>query len=59
MQIQQHSRLVARGKYIHGFEGTRTHLLSPRYLHLTQTRTHSHIVHRVKPDAVEEYKKAA
>ncbi|THH31960.1 hypothetical protein EUX98_g2214 [Antrodiella citrinella] len=36
VSIQQHSRLVARGKYVHGFE-----------------------VHRVKPDAVEEYKKAA
>jgi len=36
VQIQQHSRLVARGKYIHGFE-----------------------VHKVKPDATSEYKKAA
>ncbi|KAH8099830.1 NIPSNAP-domain-containing protein [Cristinia sonorae] len=36
VQIQQHSKLVARGKYVHGFE-----------------------VHRVKPEAVEEYKKAA
>ncbi|KAH9897876.1 NIPSNAP-domain-containing protein [Cubamyces lactineus] len=36
VQIQQHSRLVARGKYVHGFE-----------------------VHKVKPSAVSEYKKAA
>ncbi|PPQ79406.1 hypothetical protein CVT25_002676 [Psilocybe cyanescens] len=36
LDIQQHSRLVGRGKYIHGFE-----------------------THRVKPDKVEEYKKAA
>ncbi|TBU34385.1 NIPSNAP-domain-containing protein [Dichomitus squalens] len=36
VQIQQHSRLVARGKYVHGFE-----------------------VHKVKPDSVQEYKKAA
>ncbi|PSR71079.1 hypothetical protein PHLCEN_2v13048 [Hermanssonia centrifuga] len=36
VQIQQHSRLVARGKYVHGFE-----------------------VHRVKPSAVDSYKKAA
>ncbi|KAL7285569.1 NIPSNAP-domain-containing protein [Trametes coccinea BRFM310] len=36
VQIQQHSRLVARGKYVHGFE-----------------------VHKVKPSAVNEYKKAA
>ncbi|KAF8512846.1 NIPSNAP-domain-containing protein [Hysterangium stoloniferum] len=35
-EILQHSRKVARGKYIHSFE-----------------------VHRVKPDAVEQYKKAA
>jgi len=35
-EIQQHSRLVARGKYIHGIE-----------------------THRVKPDSVKEYKKAA
>ncbi|OBZ79104.1 Protein NipSnap 2 [Grifola frondosa] len=33
---QQHSKLVGRGKYVHGFE-----------------------VHKVKPDAVEAYKKAA
>ncbi|KAI0314767.1 NIPSNAP-domain-containing protein [Amylostereum chailletii] len=36
VDVQQHSRLVARGKYLHGFE-----------------------VHKVKPDQVEEYKKAA
>jgi len=36
IEVQQHSRLVARGKYLHGFE-----------------------VHRVKPDQVEDYKKAA
>ncbi|EMD32643.1 hypothetical protein CERSUDRAFT_58176 [Gelatoporia subvermispora B] len=36
VQVQQHSRIVARGKYIHGFE-----------------------IHRVQPDAVEKYKKAA
>ncbi|GBE77428.1 NIPSNAP-domain-containing protein [Sparassis latifolia] len=36
VQVLQHSKLIARGKYIHGFE-----------------------VHRVKPDAVAEYKKAA
>ncbi|CAL1694513.1 unnamed protein product [Somion occarium] len=36
VQVQQHSRVVARGKYIHGFE-----------------------IHRVKPSAVDEYKKAA
>ncbi|KAH9837248.1 NIPSNAP-domain-containing protein [Rhodofomes roseus] len=36
VQVQQHSRVVARGKYVHGFE-----------------------VHKVKPDAVEEYRKAA
>ncbi|KAA1468080.1 NIPSNAP-domain-containing protein [Dentipellis sp. KUC8613] len=35
-ELQQHSRIVARGKYIHGFE-----------------------IHKVKPDQVEEYKKAA
>ncbi|KAF8522850.1 NIPSNAP-domain-containing protein [Gautieria morchelliformis] len=35
-EIQQHSKSVARGKYLHAFE-----------------------VHRVKPDAVEDYKKAA
>ncbi|KAI4528887.1 hypothetical protein EV122DRAFT_257641 [Schizophyllum commune] len=34
--VQQHGKLVGRGKYIHGFE-----------------------VHKVKPDKVEEYKKAA
>lgn len=36
VQVLQHSKLVARGKYIHGFE-----------------------VHKVKPDAGKEYKKAA
>jgi hypothetical protein len=36
VEIQQHSRLVGRGKYIHDFEQ-----------------------HRVKPDKLEEYKKAA
>ncbi|KAI0363628.1 NIPSNAP-domain-containing protein [Pilatotrama ljubarskyi] len=36
VHILQHSRLVARGKYVHGFE-----------------------VHKVKPAAVEEYKKVA
>ncbi|PCH34216.1 NIPSNAP-domain-containing protein [Wolfiporia cocos MD-104 SS10] len=36
VQIQQHSKVIARGKYVHGFE-----------------------VHRVKPSAVGEYKKAA
>jgi len=36
LEIQQHSRLVARGKYLHGIE-----------------------IHRVKPDSVKEYKKAA
>ncbi|KZT43895.1 NIPSNAP-domain-containing protein [Sistotremastrum suecicum HHB10207 ss-3] len=36
VEIQQHSKVVARGKYVHAFE-----------------------VHRVKPDSVEEYKKAA
>jgi len=35
-EIQQHSAIVARGKYVHGFE-----------------------THRVKPDQVEAYKKAA
>jgi len=34
--VEQHSRLVGRGKYVHSFE-----------------------VHHVKPDCVEEYKKAA
>jgi len=34
--MQQHSRLVARGKYVHAFE-----------------------VHKVKPDEVDKYKKAA
>ncbi|KAI0275143.1 NIPSNAP-domain-containing protein [Gloeopeniophorella convolvens] len=36
LEVQQHSRLIARGKYLHGIE-----------------------IHRVKPDSVEEYKKAA
>jgi len=36
VHVQQHSRLVARGKYVHGFE-----------------------VHKVKPGAAAEYKKAA
>ncbi|KAF4611750.1 hypothetical protein D9613_004249 [Agrocybe pediades] len=36
LEIQQHSRLVGRGKYIHGFE-----------------------THRVRPDKIDEYKKAA
>ncbi|TFY80527.1 hypothetical protein EWM64_g3479 [Hericium alpestre] len=36
VEVQQHSKLVARGKYVHGFE-----------------------IHKVKPDQVEEYKKAA
>jgi len=36
LEVQQYSRLIGRGKYIHGFE-----------------------THRVKPDKVEEYKKAA
>jgi hypothetical protein len=36
LEVQQHSRLVGRGKYVHGFA-----------------------THRVKPDKVEEYKKAA
>ncbi|KAF9469793.1 NIPSNAP-domain-containing protein [Collybia nuda] len=36
LDVLQHSRIVGRGKYIHGFE-----------------------THRVKPDRVEEYKKAA
>lgn len=36
IEIQQHSRLIGRGKYVHGFE-----------------------VHRVKPDALDEYKAAA
>jgi len=36
LEIQQHSRLVGRGKYVHGFE-----------------------THRVKPDKIDEYKKAA
>ncbi|RPD65095.1 NIPSNAP-domain-containing protein [Lentinus tigrinus ALCF2SS1-7] len=36
VSIQQHSRVVARGKYVHGIE-----------------------VHKVKPDAVPDYKKAA
>jgi len=35
-EVQQHSRLIARGKYLHGIE-----------------------IHRVKPDSVKEYKKAA
>lgn len=36
VQVQQHSKVIARGKYVHGFE-----------------------VHKVKPDAVEDYRKAA
>jgi hypothetical protein len=36
LELQQHSRLVGRGKYVHSFE-----------------------VHRVKPDCIDEYKKAA
>ncbi|KAG8701288.1 hypothetical protein FRC08_004182 [Ceratobasidium sp. 394] len=36
LEIQQYSRLIGRGKYVHGFE-----------------------THRVKPDKVDEYKKAA
>ncbi|QRW09291.1 NIPSNAP protein [Ceratobasidium sp. AG-Ba] len=36
LEIQQYSRLIGRGKYVHGFE-----------------------THRVHPDKVEEYKKAA
>jgi len=36
IEVLQHSRLVARGKYVHGFE-----------------------VHKVKPDAIDEYKGAA
>jgi len=36
IEVQQHTKLVARGKYVHAFE-----------------------VHRVKPDKVDEYKKAS
>ncbi|KAH9964258.1 NIPSNAP-domain-containing protein [Russula dissimulans] len=36
LEVQHHSRLIARGKYLHGIE-----------------------THRVKPDRVKEYKKAA
>ncbi|KAH9178646.1 NIPSNAP-domain-containing protein [Lactarius sanguifluus] len=36
IEMQHHSRIIARGKYLHGIE-----------------------IHRVKPDSVEEYKKAA
>ncbi|KAH8990135.1 NIPSNAP-domain-containing protein [Lactarius hatsudake] len=36
IETQHHSRIIARGKYLHGIE-----------------------IHRVKPDSVEEYKKAA
>ncbi|KAJ3481582.1 hypothetical protein NLI96_g7562 [Meripilus lineatus] len=42
VQILQHSKAVARGKYVHGFEIS------------CVTK-----VHRVKPSATEEYKKAA
>ena len=55
IQLQQHSKLVARGKYVHGLESTLSRAPHP-YARLTAP---SLIVHRVKPDSVAEYKKAA
>lgn len=54
VQILQHSRLVARGKYVHGFEGEWLALWC--WVGFDDAVV---VVHRVKPDAVEEYKKAA
>lgn len=52
IEIQQHSRLVARGKYVHGFEG--------RVLCMHETDTSDGwAVHRVKPESIDEYKFAA
>lgn len=57
-ETQHHSRLVARGKYLHAFEGKCIFCFRwPFYLAIKAT--HTLIVHRVRPDAVENYKKAA
>lgn len=55
VQVQQHSKVIARGKYVHGFEGTVVGDVLPRC-----PRSHvGCLVHKVKPDAVEDYRKAA
>ena len=55
-EMQQHSRLIGRGKYLHGIEST-------SFVHQSRPAQCSHprfpTVHRVKPDSVKEYKKAA
>lgn len=55
-EIQQHSRLVARGKYLHGIEST-SHAYKKRPTRIPLLVLFA--VHRVKPDSVKEYKKAA
>ena len=56
LEIQQHSRLVARGKYLHGFESeSRRSRNRPNILPTLPLTP----VHRVKPEAGDAYKKAA
>lgn len=52
-EILQHSRKVARGKYVHAFEGKFHNYISCG-LNLIFVS-----VHRVRPDAADLYKKAA
>lgn len=49
---QQHSRLVARGKYVHGFEGRNSWFM-------LNDVSNGRVVHQVKPDSIDEYKAAA
>ena len=53
VEVQQHHKLVARNKYLHGFEGAWS------FRESKPGALTSGIVHHVKPDQVTEYRKAA
>ena len=64
VELQQHSRLVARGKYVHAFECMSTSTLglsaiSHIHVLLSRVRRFLGAVHRVKPESAEQYKAAA
>lgn len=55
VQVIQHSKLVARGKYIHGIESKLN--ITPGIANTLIARPIP--AHKVKPSAVDEYKRAA
>ena len=60
VEIQQHSAIVARGKYVHGFESESLEYNFRSKVVAGANAAHRYpTAHKVKPDQVDGYKKAA